>query len=134
MPLGRKEARRILFAAVIAPALPLAICSSIYWYNNGSSKWFIFFFLFGYIYFALVGVPAIGFLLKRRRFSSCLLTGGLVSIAPVLFVDSLTLFSRDHVFTFQYLLTLVVLFFLGCLGGSIFWYIAFFGGMSKKLS
>jgi hypothetical protein len=123
---------RLIAALIVAPAVPLLMLSITYWIGTGSIKWITFFFLFGYAYFALLGLPVAGLLVKEKDLNNCLLAGGVTSIAPIILLGSLSMFSSNTVFEPKVILSLGALFVAGAIGGFVFWLIAFY--KSSKLS
>ena len=118
---------RLVLAMVISPSIPMLILAMTMWRASGSVNWFPFVFVFGYLFFFLLGLPVAGMLLKKRAVLSCVLAGGIVTIAPILLLSLFSSFSANNVFGGSMLLDLMLLFMAGCLGGAVFWGIAFFG-------
>ena len=127
---SKPELFRVILAGVISPTVPILALSIAYWNGTGSKAWFPIFFIFGYFFFFLIGLPIVGILLNKRTVLSCAIGGGCVSIAPILLLDLFSLFSKNNIFTFEMVLNLGLLFIAGCVGGALFWLIAF----SKKTS
>lgn len=118
---------RLALAAIISPAIPILALSISYWLKTGSTTWFYIYFLFGYVFFFLVGFPLLGFLIKNRSWKSCALAGGFTAISPIIFINLITLFTSFHSFDLVFFISLILLFLFGGLGGVVFWFIAFWG-------
>ena len=118
---------RLLVAMVVSPALPILSLATMYWLNTGSKAWFYLFLVFGYLFFLILGAPISAMLMKNRSLPRCLVGGGVAATAPVLALGFLSLFSRGSAITAQALVALIVVFLAGCLGGGLFWLIAFAG-------
>jgi hypothetical protein len=116
---------RLIAACCIAPAVPILSLSITYWLGTDSKNWFIFFFLFGYTFFFILGLPAAGILIREKNLKSCVIAGGLVSIAPIILLSLLSIFSSNTVFEPKVVASLLLLFVAGAIGGFIFWLIAF---------
>lgn len=128
--MSKPELFRLVLAGAVSPIVPILALSIAYWNGTGSKAWFPIFFIFGYGFFFLFGLPAMAILLSKRTLLLCAIGGGCVSIAPILLLDLFSLFSTNRVFTPEILLNLGLLFIAGCVGGALFWAIAF----AKKTS
>lgn len=73
---------RLILAMAISPAVPILAAAFAYWKDTGSTKWFPIFLVFGYLFFFLLGLPVVALLLKERRLPSCIVVGGVVTLAP----------------------------------------------------
>lgn len=129
MPLNRRELIRLLLAVVISPGISIAAISIAYY-----GKLLPLFFLSGYLFFILIGLPIVGMLLKNRRILSCAIGGGCTAVIPPLLVNSLSFFATSPLFTLEGMLGYFSLFFYGCVGGAFFWLIAFAGQRGAKKS
>lgn len=116
---------RLLAAMVISPLVPILALAMLYWLNTGSKAWFPIFIIFGYLFFLIFGVPVAAVLMKKGDLSHCLVGGGVAAVAPLIVLGSLSLFSSGSALNAQTLGTLVLVFLSGCVGGGIFWLIAF---------
>lgn len=118
----RNEWARLILAAAISPSVPILTLAITYSQSSGSNAWFPFLFLFGYLFFCLFGLPVVGILVNKKTLSSCIIGGGCTAIAPVLLLD---LLSGGSGSTADNLRGYLQLFVMGCLGGVLFWLIAF---------
>jgi hypothetical protein len=116
---------RLIAAMAISPSVPITALSLAYWKGTGSSAWFAIFFGFGYLFFLLLGIPIAAIFLKKRRLLSCVIGGGVVTIAPLLLLRALSLSVSLHGFTLETLASYALLAAAGGLGGALFWLIAF---------
>jgi hypothetical protein len=116
---------RLVGAILIAPSIPISLLAFISAKNTGNSAWYPVLFLFGYLLFFLVGLPIFGTVIHMRKFSTHTIAGGLVAIVPVLLLSLFSLFSSNRIIDPNMALQSVVLFLIGCLGGVVFWLIAF---------
>lgn len=121
----KKDWIRLIAAIIISPAVPILTLAIVFWKGTGSKAWFPLFFIFGYLFFFLIGLPLVGILLKKRTVSSCAISGGIVSVLPILILGILSIFSPNTVFTGEMLANLFLLFLVGAMGGAVFWGIAF---------
>lgn len=118
---------RLLTAMVVSPALPILSLATVYWLNTGSKAWFPILLVFGYLFFLVLGVPIAAILLKKRSLSHCVIGGGIAAAAPLVLLGFLSLFSAGSALTSQTLAVVGVVFLAGCVGGGVFWIIAFAG-------
>lgn len=118
---------RLVLAMAISPAVPLLALSLAYWKGTGNTAWFAIFFVLGYLFFLVLGVPITAMLMKKRRLLSCALSGGIVTIAPIVLLKILSMSSSTGTFTGEALLSYLLLIAAGCLGGALFWLLAFSG-------
>ena len=116
---------RLIIAAIVSPSLPIGLLAFTYASQTGSNAWYAILFLFGYLFFILLGLPVLGILIHSRKLSTCAIGGGTVTVAPVFLLGIFSIFSDNQVFTSETVLNLSLLFFAGCLGGAVFWLIAF---------
>lgn len=121
---GKNTMLRLVLAMVIAPAVPILAVSLAYWWGTGNAKWIPLFFFFGYLFFLVLGIPIAAMLLKTRRLVSCVLSGGAVTLAPLVLLSLLSM-STSTRFTGENLLSYILLVVAGCAGGAVFWLIAF---------
>lgn len=125
---------RLVLAMAISPAVPILAVSLAYWWGTGNAAWIPVFFVAGYLFFLVLGVPVTAVLLKNRRLLSCALSGGVVTIAPIVLLSLLSMSSSTRSLTGGTLLSYLLLVVAGCLGGALFWLIAFAGGSGKASS
>jgi hypothetical protein len=118
---------RLVGAILIAPSIPIGLLAFFYVKNTGNSTWYPIFFLFGYLLFFLVGLPIFCTVIHTRKFSTHAIAGGAAAIAPILLLSLFSLFSSNRIIDPNIALDLVLLFLTGCLGGVVFWLIAFAG-------
>jgi hypothetical protein len=111
----------------ISPAVPIVAAGFAYWRGTGSVAWFTIFFVGGYLFFFLLGLPVVALLLKKRRLPACVAAGAAVTLAPLLLLNALSLFASAPAFTLETLLAYVLLAITGGAGGALFWLIAFAG-------
>ncbi|WP_440531801.1 hypothetical protein [Variovorax sp. YR566] len=121
-------------ALVVAPALPILSLATVYWLNTGSKAWFPILLVFGYLFFLVLGVPIAAMLLKKRSLRHCLIGGGVAAAAPLVLLSFLSLFSAGSALTSQTLAVVGVVFLAGCVGGGVFWLIAFAGAQEAIAS
>lgn len=112
---------------VIAPAVPILTLAFAYWKSTGDARWISIFFVFGYLFFLVLGIPVTAILMKNRRLLSCTLSGGFVTIAPIVLLSMLSMSSSTRSFSSEIWLNYLLLVFAGCIGGALFWLIAFAG-------
>lgn len=125
---------RLVLAMVISPMVPILAISGTYWMETGSRVWFPVFAVFGYLFFALIGLPVAGALIHKKRVLSCAVAGGVTSIAPILLLSVFSIFSGNKIFTLEVMGNLALLFLVGCVGGMLFWLIAFSGNPRTGVS
>ena len=116
---------RLIIAVIVAPSLPIGLLAFTYASQTGSDAWYAILFLCGYLFFIFVGPPILGVLIHSRKLSTCAVSGGAVTVAPIFLLGIFSILSNNQVFTPEMLLNLLLLFFAGCLGGMVFWLIAF---------
>lgn len=119
------EKVRLVLAIIISPVVPILALSIAYWVGTGSKAWFPIFFLFGYIFFFLIGLPVVGILLRKKTILNFAIGGGCTSVAPILLLNLFSLFSGNKILTAETLVSLGALFIAGVFGGMLFWVIAF---------
>lgn len=132
--MNKVDVVRLVAACCIAPAVPILALSVTYWLGTGSMNWFVFFFLFGYAFFFVLGLPAAGILIQDKNLKSCAIAGGLVSIAPIVLLGLLSIFSSNTIFEPKVIASLALLFVAGTMGGALFWFIAFFNNSAASLT
>jgi hypothetical protein len=120
MSLSKREWLRLMLASVIAPSVPI-LALSIMSYGRVVP----FLLLLGYLSFFLIGLPIVGILLKKKAFLSCVIGGGCAAITPIFLLNALSFFAANHFFTLENLFGYGSLFIEGCVGGALFWLIAF---------
>ncbi len=118
---------RIVLAAIIAPAVPMAAFATVMWLSSGSVNWFPLVFIFGYLFFCVLGLPVMAILIERRTLKSCVVAGGTVTILPIVLLSLFSVPMMGSIYTFRMLFDLSILFGAGVLGGILFWIIAFAG-------
>jgi hypothetical protein len=116
---------RFIAAAIIAPSVPIGLLAFVYANQTGSDSWYPILFLFGYLFFILIGLPVLGIVIHSRKPSTCAIAGGAVAIAPILLLSIFSIFSSNQIGNSNMALSLAALFLAGCLGGIVFWLIAF---------
>ena len=121
----KRSMLRLMLAMVISPAVPILALSLAYWKGTGSTAWFPIFFLFGYLFFLALGVPVAAMLLKKRQLLNCVIAGGAVTIAPLFLLSMLSMATSTRGITLETLMSYALLAMAGCLGGAVFWLIAF---------
>ena len=119
----RRSVIRLVSAIVISPSVPITVLSVAYWKATGSTGWFAIVFLFGYLFYLLLGIPIAAFLVRKGRLLNCILAGGVATITPLLLLSALSLSVSQ--LTVKTLVSIILLFVAGCLGGLLFWLIAF---------
>lgn len=122
MSVSKHEWLRQILASAISPSIPILALSIISY-----GRVVPLLFIFGYLSFFFVGLPIVGMLLKKKAFWGCVVGGGCASIIPILLLNSLSLFATNHIFTLENLFGYGSLFIEGCVGGALFWLIAFAG-------
>ena len=122
---AKRGVLRLALAMAVSPSVPILALSIVYWKGTGSAAGFSIFFVFGYLFFLLLGIPVVAMLLHRRQLLRCAIAGGAVTITPILLLRALSL-SFD--ITLETLTSYVLLVAAGGLGGALFWLIAFAGG------
>jgi hypothetical protein len=120
MSLSKREWLRLILASIIAPSVPI-LALSIMSYGRVVS----FLLLLGYLSFFLIGLPIIAILLVKKNFLSCVIAGGCTAITPIFLLNMLSFFAANYFFTLQNLFGYGTLFIEGCVGGALFWLIAF---------
>ncbi|MEN9865030.1 MAG: hypothetical protein RL748_620 [Pseudomonadota bacterium] len=75
----------------------------------------------------LIGFPVMGVLITARTVRGCAIGGGMTTILPVLLLSIFSLTSGNKIFSIGAMAWLLGLFLLGCLGGLLFYLIAFRG-------
>jgi hypothetical protein len=118
---------RLILAAMISPSVPILGLATTLARTSGSQHWYPIVFLFGYLFFCLIGFPVIGVLIRKRTLISCLIAGGAITIVPILLLSLFSLPSSNNVYGGRMLLDLLILFAMGMLGGLLFWGLAFAG-------
>lgn len=118
---------RLIVAGVVSPAIPMGALASIMWKTSGSSAWFPLVFLFGYLFFAIFGIPMIALIKDGIDFGRCAALGGAISILPILMLGIFSIGSNNAALSGRALFDLIVLFSVGGIGGAVFWLIAFAG-------
>jgi hypothetical protein len=121
----KRDNVRLWLGALVAPAIPMIVIATLYWMNTGNGTWFLLFFTFGYFFTFLFGLPVMGFLIKKKRFLSCLVGGGITSVLPIILLAMFSIFSKNTIFNVEMIKGVGVLFVSGCVGGALFWVIAF---------
>jgi hypothetical protein len=116
---------------VISPSVPILAVSLAYWKGTGNTAWFAIFFVSGYLFFFVLGVPVAAMLLKKRGLLSCAIAGGAITVAPIALLSLLSMSLGALNLSLETWLSYVLLFLAGCLGGTIFWLIAFTGHKLK---
>lgn len=111
---------RLGFAIVASPAVPMAGISL----QTSGSLWSPTVYLWGYLAFAVTGMPLVAYAYVHRRLFACVVCGGIAAILPWLLLASLSMFSTVHV-TPRMFIDLTSLVALGGTGGVIFWIISF---------
>lgn len=124
---------RLVLAMLISPLLPILALSSVYRLETGNWTWLPIFLLFGYLFFAVIGLPVAGLLITRRTIRACFIGGGAVAVAPILLISLFSIFAGSNIYTLEMAMQLVALFVVGGLGGAVFWLIAFFGHGSREV-
>ncbi len=116
----------MILAMAISPSVPILAISFAYWWGTGSTAWFAIFFLFGYLFFIVIGIPvaAILVLQQKRQLLACVIAGGVVTVAPLLLLTMLSMSASVFNFTAETRGNYALLFLSGCLGGGLFWLIA----------
>lgn len=122
---GSRVTTRLIAAIIISPSVPITALSLAYWQGTASSSWFAIFFVFGYLFFLILGLPIVAILLKKRRLWSCILAGSVVTIAPLLLLRAMSLSFSLQGITVETLVNHLFLAVAGGLGGALFWWIAF---------
>lgn len=130
----RNNLFRLILAMVVSPMVPILALAGVYWMETGNRAWFFIFGLFGYLFFFLIGLPLAGILISKRTILSCTVGGGVTSIAPILLLSIFSIFSENKIFTLEVIGNLGLLFLIGCVGGMLFWGIAFAGAQRKSAS
>jgi hypothetical protein len=92
--------------------------------QTSGSLWSPFVYLWGYLAFAVTGVPLVAYAYVRRRFLTCVACGGVAAILPLLLLASLSMFSTLHA-TPRAVMDLLSIVAAGGVGGAIFWLISF---------
>lgn len=123
---------RFIAAAIISPSVPIGLLAFIYANQTGSDSWYPILFLFGYLFFILIGLPVLGFVVFSRKLSTCVIAGGSVAIAPILLLSIFSIFSSNQIGNSNMALSLAALFLAGCSGGIVFWLIAFAEKSTQK--
>lgn len=126
MAVTNNERYRLILAIAISPSVPILVFATLNWRSSGSAAWFPILFVLGYLCFFLFGLPVVGILIKKKTLVSSMLGGGCAAVAPVFLLSLLTLFSSGNFLSSENLFGFVLLFVSGCLGGALFWAIAFF--------
>jgi hypothetical protein len=125
MDMKRNSWLRLTLAMIISPLVPVLALSAIYWIGTGDPAWIWLFATFGYLFFLVIGVPVAGVLVNAKTVSSCAVGGGFTAVAPVLLLSTLSVLSGNKIFTLEMIASLGLLFMIGCVGGFLFWCIAF---------
>jgi hypothetical protein len=123
--MSKTETWRFIAAACIAPAVPIGALSLAYWVGTSGANLSPFFALFGYAYFAVIGLPVMGILVVEKSLKSSVITGALLVVSPVILLGLLSLFSTKGAFDLRFIGNLGLLSAVGALGGAAFWIIAF---------
>jgi hypothetical protein len=114
----------------ISPAVPLIAVSFAYWKGTDNAAWFPIVFLFGYIFFALLGIPVAVLLARKGRLLSCVIGGALLTLAPILLISALSM--SGSAFESETFASYVLLALSGGVGGALFWLIAFAGKKAEE--
>jgi hypothetical protein len=118
---------RLVAAAIVSPSVPIGLLAFTYATQTGSNAWYPILFLFGYLFFIVIGLPVLGILIHSRNFYMCAIAGGAVSVAPIFLLGIFSIFSTNQVITQDVAFNLILLFLAGCVGGAVFWLLAFAG-------
>lgn len=119
---------RLWLGALVAPTIPILGIAMWYWINTGNSTWFLLFFTLGYFFTFLFGLPIMGLLIQKKKFLNCMIGGGVTSLSPIIFLAIFSIFSKNTIFNVETIEGIGLLFVAGCVGGAIFWVIAFSDG------
>lgn len=122
---SKRTILRMVLAMAIAPAVPILALALAYWKGTGDARWIPIFFVLGYLFFLVLGVPVTAMLMKTRRLLNCTLSGGVVTIAPIVLLSLMSMSSSTRGFSGETWLNYLLLTLAGCLGGALFWLIAF---------
>lgn len=123
---------RFIAAAIISPSIPIGLLAFTYAYKTGSNAWYPILFLFGYLFFLLIGLPILGVAINSRKIFTCTMAGGGTAIAPIFLLSIFSIFSNNQIGTLDMAFNLAALFLSGCLGGFVFWLIAFAGELRPE--
>ena len=93
-------------------------------FQTSGSLWSPAVYLWGYLAFAVTGMPLLAYCYVHKRLVACVVCGGIAAVLPWLLLESLSMFSNLDA-TPRILIDLMSLFALGGVGGLIFWLVAF---------
>jgi hypothetical protein len=112
----------------------MGVLALVMWQTSGSTAWFPLVFLFGYLFFAIFGIPMIAVLKDGASLRRCAVLGGVLAILPILLLSIFSIGSVNPALKGRALFDLAILFLVGGVGGAVFWAIAFAGYKSGAAS
>lgn len=113
---------RLILAMVIAPVIVILLLSCLLFKEIR-----LFFLAYGYFVFLVFGVPVVAAISKKRKLVNCVFMGGVIAVAPILLIETLSFSIFGRMQDSRFFIDSSIIFVTGCMGGGIFWIIAFMG-------